>query len=99
MLEQQAEAGNFLYKIFFSDEAHFAFGEQVIKQNCRIWGSKNPHIIEERLLYLEKITVWCALWSECMIGPYFFENDNGTIITVNWERYGHMITAFFFACY
>ena len=30
-----------------------------------------------------------------MIGPYFFENDNGTTVTVNSELYGHMITDFF----
>ena len=30
-----------------------------------------------------------------MIGAYFFENDDGTTITVNSEHYGHMITDFF----
>ena len=32
-----------------------------------------------------------------MIGPYFFKDDNGTAVTVNSERYDHMITDFFFA--
>ena len=30
-----------------------------------------------------------------MIGPYFFENDDGTTVTINSERYSYMITAFF----
>ena len=53
--------GNFLNKIFFSDEAHFT-------QNCRIWGSENPQKVEERPLHPEKVTVWCALSSESVNG-------------------------------
>ena len=45
-----------------------------------------------------KVTVWCALWLEGVITSYFFENDKGTTVTVNSERYGHMIIDFF-ACY
>ena len=45
VLEQQAVDGNSSNKIFFSDKAHFTLGEYVNKQNFRIWGSKNPHVI------------------------------------------------------
>ena len=48
-------------------------------------------------LHPEKVTVYCALWSEGVIRPHF-ENEDETIVTVNSERYGHMITKFF-ACY
>ena len=44
------------------------------------------------------VTIWCALWSEKVLGSYFFENDNETTVTPNSERYGHMITDFFFVC-
>ena len=37
-------------KIIFSDEAHFDLGGYVNKQNCRIWGTENPHV------YIEKPT-------------------------------------------
>ena len=77
--------GNFSNTFFFSDEAHFTLGGFVNKQNCRIWGSENPQVVEERPLQPEKVTVWCALWSECVIRPYFFENDDGTTVTVNSE--------------
>ena len=43
----------------------------------------------------EKVTVWCAVWSEFVIGPYFFENDNGTTAIINSRRYSHMITELF----
>ena len=53
----------------------------------KIWGSENPQVIEERSLYLEKVTVLCSLWSEGVIGNYFFENDDGATVNVNSERY------------
>ena len=53
-------------------EAHFTLGGYV-NQNCRIWGSEDPQVIEESPLHSEKVTVWCALWSEDMIRPYFFQ--------------------------
>ena len=66
-------------------------GRQFFRQNC----SENPQVIEERPLHSEKVTVCCAFWSEGVIAPYFFESDDGTTITVNWERYGGMINVFF----
>ena len=33
--------------IIFSDEAHFDLGGYINKQNCRIWGTENPHTIEK----------------------------------------------------
>ena len=57
-LEQQAVDGNFSNKIFFRDEAHFTLDGYVNKQNCRIWSSANPQVIEEKpLLHPEKVTV------------------------------------------
>ena len=32
-------------KIIYSEEAHFDLGGYVNKQNCRIWGTENPHIV------------------------------------------------------
>ena len=49
-------------------EQHFALGGNVYKQNSRSWGSENPLVIEERLLHPEKLTLWCVLWSEDVIG-------------------------------
>lgn len=82
----------FYRKIIFSDEAHFWLSGFVNKQNCRIWSEENPHAIHETRLYPPKLTVWCGLWTEGVIGPYFFENENGIAVTVNGERYRNMIT-------
>ena len=34
-----------------------------------------------------QVAVWCNLWGEGIIGPYFFETDGGTIITINGDAY------------
>ncbi|GFS77030.1 transposase [Trichonephila clavipes] len=47
------------------------------------------------ILNSEKLTVWCALWTGGIIGPYFFKNDEGHNVTVNGDRYRAMITNFF----
>ena len=48
MLAQQTVDGDFSNRIFFGDEAHFTLGGYVNKQNCPIWGSVDPQVIEER---------------------------------------------------
>ena len=89
--EQQA---GFSKKIIFSDEAHFELNGYVNKQNCRIWGAENPREIQERPLHPQRVTVWCGLWFGGLIGPYFFENEDGNAVTVNGLRYREMITTF-----
>ena len=83
MLEQHAVDGNFTNKNFFSDEAYFILGGYVTKQNCRIWGSEDPQVIEERPLHLEK--------SHCLMRSL----DDGMTVTINSERYGLMVTEIF----
>jgi len=93
--EQIAADQNFHKKILFTDEAHFWLHGYVNKQNCRIWSEENPEAIVMTPLHPEKLTVWCALWSGGIIGPYLFKNDAGQNVTVNGERYRHMIKNFF----
>ncbi|GFT68085.1 integrase catalytic domain-containing protein [Trichonephila clavipes] len=80
---------------FSSDEAHFWLNGCVNKQNCRIWSEANPQVYVETPLHPEKLTVWCALWADGIMGPYFFKNDEGHNVTVNGDRYRAMITNFF----
>ncbi|GFU95857.1 uncharacterized protein TNCV_4857811 [Trichonephila clavipes] len=77
------------------DEASFWLNGHVNKQNSRIWSEANPQVYVETPLHPEKLTVWCALWAGGIIGPYFFKNDEGHIVTVNDDRYRAMITNFF----
>ncbi|GFV77292.1 transposable element Tc3 transposase [Trichonephila clavipes] len=78
-----------------NDEAHFWLNGYVNKQNCRIWSEANPQVYVETPLHPEKLTVWCALWADGIIGPYFFKNDEGHNVTANGDRYRAMITNFF----
>ncbi|GFT25475.1 DUF4817 domain-containing protein [Trichonephila clavipes] len=78
-----------------ADEAHFWLNGYVSKQNCRIWSEANPQVYVETPLHPEKLTVWCALWTGGIIGPYFFKNDECLNVTVNGDRYRAMITNFF----
>ncbi|GFW23862.1 hypothetical protein TNCV_945471 [Trichonephila clavipes] len=55
--------GRFHKRILFSDEAHFWLNGCVNKQNCRIWSEANPQVYVGTPLHLEKLTVWCALWT------------------------------------
>ncbi|GFU62736.1 transposase [Trichonephila clavipes] len=86
---------DFHKRILFSDEAHFWLNGYVNKQNCRIWSEANPQVYVETPLHPEKLTVWCALWTGGIIGPYFFKNDESHNVTVNGDRYRAMITNFF----
>ncbi|GFX42701.1 DUF4817 domain-containing protein [Trichonephila clavipes] len=86
---------DFHKRILFSDEAHFWLNGYVNKQNGRIWSEANPQVYVETPLHLEKLTVWCALWTGGIIGPYFFKNDEGHNVTVNGDRYRAMINNFF----
>jgi hypothetical protein len=94
VLENQKVDCNFSKKIIFSDEAHFQLDGHVNTQTCRIWSAENPRVIHEKLLHVQRATVWCGFWAGGVIGSYFFENDAGNAITVNGVRYRNMITEF-----
>lgn len=42
---------NLSKKIIFTDEAHFHLNGLVNKQNCRIWGPENLHVIQEKQMH------------------------------------------------
>lgn len=83
--------------IFWSDEAHFHLNGSVNKQNCRYWAPRgqNPHLKHQQPLHSPKVTVWCALSSRGIIGPYFFENARGQAISVNGVSYRRMLNDYF----
>ena len=74
-------------KIIFTDEAHFNLCGYVSKQNCRIWGTENPHAYIEKLTHPKRITVWCGFGFRGIIGPFFFENLQGEAVTDIGDRY------------
>ena len=56
-----------------SDEAHFHLLGMVNKQNFRCWSQNNLCELHQRPLHSPKVTVWCAMGSFGVWGPYFFE--------------------------
>jgi hypothetical protein len=68
-----------------SDEAHFQVPGYVNKQNCRAWAPNNPHELHQSPLQSAKVTVCCEVYSHGVIGPHFFENEEGPTVTMNAE--------------
>lgn len=85
---------NFIHKIIMGDEAHFHLNGYVNKQNMRFWGAENPRIVHESELHPSRVTVWCGVTSERIIGPYFFEDPDENAVTVTGERYREMLVNF-----
>ena len=52
---------------------------------------KYTRIVNEKELHTQRVTVWCAIMCDRIIGQYFFENAEGFTETVNGERYRHML--------
>jgi hypothetical protein len=78
-----------------TDEAHFNLSGFVNKQNFRYWSNVTPHQLHQKPLHSSRVTVWCAILSFGIIGPYFFEDGNEIAITVISARYVHTIETFF----
>jgi hypothetical protein len=76
------------------DEAHFHLDGFTNTHNYRIWATENPMVIHEKPLHPERVTVWCAICSTDVIGPYFVEDEMGRALTVTGHRYRAMITTF-----
>ena len=81
-------------KIIFSDEAHFDLGGYVNKQNCRIWGTENPHAYIEKPMHLKRVTARWRYWPRDIIGQFFFENEQGEAVTINGDRYRAILKEF-----
>ena len=64
-------------KIIFSD--HFDLGGYVNKQNCRIWGTENPHAYIEKPTHPKRVTVWFRFW---------IKRHNWAIFLPKWARRG-----------
>jgi len=67
--QRLVEDEHFYRKIIFSDEAHFHLGGYVNKQNC-IWGSENPHVVVEKPMHPQRVTVWCDFDPVASLGHF-----------------------------
>lgn len=81
--------------LIMSDEAHFYLSGHVNKHNMRYWSADNPKELHPKPLHSPKVTVWCAVSTERIFGPYFFEDNGGNTVTVTSDRYVDMLNNFF----
>lgn len=77
------------HKIWFSDECHFDLQGYSNRQNDRHWHRENPRVLQTRPAHPARITVWCAISANGIIGPCFFNS------TVKAASYTEMLTDFF----
>ena len=91
------EHSKILDLIFFRDEAHFHLSGQANKQNMRFSAQTQPAVHVLIPLSMEKVTVWCDIECNGIIGPYWSEDDHGHSVTENTERYVQMMLRKFIA--
>ena len=77
-----------------SDEAHCHLTDCVNKQNFRYWAGANLHELHERSLQSDGVTVWCAVGEFGVLGPYFFEDEDGCAVTIISVRYTETLENF-----
>ena len=77
--------------LLFSDEAHFHLSGHVNRQNFWFWAIEQSHEHSEKPVSVEKMTVWWVLGKNGILGPYFFEDDDGHRVTMNADRYIEML--------
>jgi hypothetical protein len=63
----------------------------LLSQNCRFWGTENPRELHQHQLHPQKCTVWCGVMAEWVIGPYFFENEEGQPERISGPLYRKML--------
>ena len=60
-------------------------------------GTENLHAYIEKPTHPKRVTAWCGFWSRGIIGPFFFENEQGEAVTVNFDRYRATLAEFLFS--
>ena len=85
-LQQLQHDPYFEDQVWWTDEAHIYMNRCFNSKNCIHWGSTKPTDVVEKPLHPTKVTVWCAISSAGLIGPYFYE-ENGRNVTVTGVRY------------
>ncbi len=77
-----------LLKILWTDEADFKLNGHINRHNSSYWAEENPHEQIPIKHSPQGVMVWCGIWSEGLIGPFFFDEN------VNGQSYLRMLTEF-----
>jgi len=73
--------------VLMTEEAHFHLSCYVNKQDYCYWAPENPQELISVLSTAKDLTVCCGIASFGVLGPYFFEVNEGAAVTVTSERY------------
>ena len=63
---------------WWSDEATFFTNGMINRHNDILWSDQNPNRTIERAQKSKGLSVWAAISSYGVIGPYFFHSEPGT---------------------
>ena len=88
-MKKMSTNSSFLHRIVFSDECVFHVSGIANTQNTRIWGTKNPREVQQHERNGEKLTLWCAIHSQGVLDPYYFDNE-----TVRKEDYCELLDSY-----
>lgn len=91
VLELLNEDPQMLNNIIFSDEAHFSLHSHTNTWNSRYWDLDNPNFFIEMPLHSPRVSCWAGMWSRGIIGPFFFEDEQGDTVTITSDRYVQML--------
>ena len=94
LLEMLNDDDDVINTLLMIDEAHFHLSGYVNKQNYHYWAPENPQELRQCPLHSERLIVWCGMASFGVLGPYFFEDNEGAAITATSERYVAMLRNF-----
>lgn len=66
-------------RIFLTDFSFFPTKPNQTKPNLainhRFWANSNPHIFQTTKMKPQRLSVWCAISSKGIFGPFFFEEN------------------------
>ena len=75
LLDSTRQDSTLLDRILWTDEAIFQTNGRVNRHNCVYWSDTNPHFIIEQELNVPRVIVWGGIWSNGVVGPFFFDDN------------------------
>lgn len=88
LMEKEDGHRNWSRHIWFTDEAHFHLNGHVNAHNNVYWSERKPEEVTETGRMGARITCLVAFNTRHgLLGPYWFQDEDGNTVTVNQERY------------
>lgn len=67
---------NFAHNIIWGDETTFTNSGMFNRRNKHFYATENPYLINEvRHQYRFSLNIWCGLWNNKLLGPYFIDGN------------------------